>query len=149
MQAIVEHKDATEAQRRLPRSTAASWPCRHALLKRWLARLDNQNAQGEYYLTDIVKFAVADGVPVVAHRSTDALQVAGVNSPVQLAELERAFQLRQAARADGAGRAPGRPGALRCARRAAAAAQDVEIDVNCVFEGPVTLGDGVRSARTA
>jgi bifunctional N-acetylglucosamine-1-phosphate-uridyltransferase/glucosamine-1-phosphate-acetyltransferase GlmU-like protein len=60
-------------------------------LKGWLARLDNRNAQGEYYLTDVVKFAVADGVPVVAHRIDDALQVAGINSPMQLAELERAF----------------------------------------------------------
>jgi bifunctional UDP-N-acetylglucosamine pyrophosphorylase/glucosamine-1-phosphate N-acetyltransferase len=96
------------------------------LLKTWLARLDNNNAQGEYYLTDIVKFAVADGVPVVAHKITDAVQVAGVNSPVQLAELERAFQLRHGQRADGAGRAPGRPGPLRCARRFAVRAGRVD-----------------------
>ena len=68
------------------------------LLKAWLGRLENNNAQKEYYLTDIVKFAVADGVPVLAHRITDAVQVAGVNSPVQLAELERACQLRHANR---------------------------------------------------
>jgi hypothetical protein len=78
----------------------------------WLARLTNHNAQGEYYLTDMVAMAVADGVPVVAHRITDALQVAGVNSPLQLAELERAHQLRHRAGLDGARRAPGRPGAL-------------------------------------
>jgi bifunctional UDP-N-acetylglucosamine pyrophosphorylase/glucosamine-1-phosphate N-acetyltransferase len=69
-------------------------PARH--LTAWLAKLDNNNAQGEYYLTDIVAMAVADGVPVVGHRIADVLQVAGVNSPLQLAELERAHQLRQA-----------------------------------------------------
>jgi bifunctional UDP-N-acetylglucosamine pyrophosphorylase/glucosamine-1-phosphate N-acetyltransferase len=94
-----------------PKFTAASWPCPRAL-KTWLARLDNKNAQGEYYLTDIVKFAVADGVSVVAHKIDDAVQVAGVNSPVQLAELERAYQLRLAPFVDGAGCAPGGPGAL-------------------------------------
>src|SRR6218665_2386836 len=67
------------------------------LLSGWLARLDNQNAQNEYYLTDVVKFAVADGVRVLAHRIHDAVQVAGVNSPAQLAELERAHQARVAA----------------------------------------------------
>ncbi len=112
MQRIVEHKDASESSAPLARSTAASWPCPRACWRPWLARLTNDNAQGEYYLTDIVAMAVQDGVPVVAHRIQDALQVAGVNSPVQLAELERAHQMRQARGADGAGRAPGRPGAL-------------------------------------
>ena len=69
------------------------------LLRRWLARLENKNAQNEYYLTDIVKFAVADGVAVVAHQITDAAQVAGVNSPVQLAELEYVVGSREASAA--------------------------------------------------
>jgi bifunctional UDP-N-acetylglucosamine pyrophosphorylase/glucosamine-1-phosphate N-acetyltransferase len=112
-------------------------------LKTWLARLDNKNAQNEYYLTDVVKFAVADGVGVVGHKIHDATQVAGVNSPNQLAQLERAYQLAQAnqlmtqgvriidpARIDVRGK-------LTCA-------SDVEIDVNCVFYGHVELGQGVR-----
>jgi bifunctional UDP-N-acetylglucosamine pyrophosphorylase/glucosamine-1-phosphate N-acetyltransferase len=113
------------------------------LLKPWLARLDNHNAQQEFYLTDVVKFAVADGVPVVAHKISDAAQVAGVNSPTQLAELERAFQLRQANAfmADGVRIIdPARfdvRGHLTCA-------QDVEIDVNCIFQGQVSLGQGVK-----
>jgi bifunctional UDP-N-acetylglucosamine pyrophosphorylase/glucosamine-1-phosphate N-acetyltransferase len=113
------------------------------LLKGWLARLDNKNAQGEYYLTDVVKMAVADGVPVVAHKITDALQVAGINSPQQLAELERAHQLREAHRLMAQGvrmKDPARfdlRGQLDCA-------QDVEIDVNCIFEGRVSLGEGVK-----
>jgi bifunctional UDP-N-acetylglucosamine pyrophosphorylase/glucosamine-1-phosphate N-acetyltransferase len=108
-----------------------------------LARLDNKNAQGEYYLTDVVKMAVADGVPVVAHKITDALQVAGINSPQQLAELERAHQLREAHRLMAQGvrmKDPARfdlRGQLDCA-------QDVEIDVNCIFEGRVSLGEGVK-----
>ncbi|MDO8775275.1 MAG: bifunctional UDP-N-acetylglucosamine diphosphorylase/glucosamine-1-phosphate N-acetyltransferase GlmU [Burkholderiaceae bacterium] len=143
VQAIVEHKDANAAQRAIAEvySGIMALPARQ--LKTWLARLDNQNAQGEYYLTDIVKFAVADGVPVVAHKINDALQVAGVNSPVQLAELERAFQARTALRLMEQGVRLADParldvrGDLQCA-------QDVAIDVNCVFEGQVHLGEGVK-----
>ncbi|MDO5653295.1 MAG: DapH/DapD/GlmU-related protein, partial [Brachymonas sp.] len=109
----------------------------------WLARLDDQNAQKEFYLTDVVRHAVADGVPVVAHQIDDPVQVAGVNSPQQLAELEREYQLRRAKKlmADGVRlRDPARfdvRGQLTCG-------QDVDIDVNCVFEGTVTLGNRVR-----
>ncbi|MFM7000100.1 MAG: bifunctional UDP-N-acetylglucosamine diphosphorylase/glucosamine-1-phosphate N-acetyltransferase GlmU [Limnohabitans sp.] len=143
VQAIVEQKDASEAQRQIQEVYSGIMAVPARLLKTWLARLDNQNAQGEYYLTDVVKFAVADGVPVVAHKITDALQVAGINSPVQLAELERAHQLRQAHRLMEQGvrlKDPARfdlRGQLDCA-------QDVEIDVNCVFEGQVSLGEGVK-----
>ena len=94
--AIVEQKDATEAERQIHEVYSGIMAVPARLLKGWLARLDNRNAQGEYYLTDVVKFAVADGVPVVAHRIDDALQVAGINSPLQLAELEREHQKRLA-----------------------------------------------------
>ncbi|WP_166485669.1 bifunctional UDP-N-acetylglucosamine diphosphorylase/glucosamine-1-phosphate N-acetyltransferase GlmU [Rhodoferax ferrireducens] len=143
VQAIVEQKDATPVQREITEvySGIMALPARQ--LKAWLARLDKQNAQGEYYLTDIVKFAVADGVPVVAHKIADATQVAGVNSPVQLAALERAFQskvalqlMEQGVRLADPARLDVR-GQLHCA-------QDVSIDVNCVFEGVVTLGEGVK-----
>ena len=85
--AIVEHKDATDAERCITEIYSGIMAVPTRLLRRWLARLDNDNAQKEFYLTDIVKFAAADGVAVVAHQITDAAQVAGVNSPVQLAEL--------------------------------------------------------------
>jgi bifunctional UDP-N-acetylglucosamine pyrophosphorylase/glucosamine-1-phosphate N-acetyltransferase len=140
---IVEHKDATEAQRRIQEVYTGFMAVPTRLLRQWLARLTNDNAQGEYYLTDIVKFAVADGADVVAVKTPDRLQVDGVNSPRQLAELERAWQLRQAQQLmeDGVRLAdPARfdlRGTLTCG-------QDVEIDVNCVFEGTVQLGDGVR-----
>lgn len=143
VQAIVEHKDASAAQRAISEVYSGIMAVPAACLKAWLARLDNQNVQGEYYLTDIVKFAVADGVPVVAHKIADALQVAGINSPVQLAELERAFQARTALRLMEQGVRLADParfdvrGDLQCG-------PDVSIDVNCIFEGQVTLGEGVR-----
>ncbi|CAA9431497.1 MAG: N-acetylglucosamine-1-phosphate uridyltransferase / Glucosamine-1-phosphate N-acetyltransferase [uncultured Ramlibacter sp.] len=141
--AIVEHKDATEAQRRISEVYTGFMAVPNALLKRWLSRLTNDNAQGEYYLTDIVKHAVGDGAAVVAVPCGDRLQVEGVNSPVQLAQLERAWQLRHAHALMERGVRLADParidvrGALDCA-------QDVEIDVNCVFEGRVVLGEGVR-----
>lgn len=140
--AIVEHKDASDAQRAIHEIYSGIMALPARLLKGWLARLTNDNAQQEYYLTDIVRFAVADGVPVRAHTISDALQVTGVNSPAQLAELERAWQQRLADRlmANGVRLAdPARfdvRGELHCG-------QDVEIDVNCVFEGKVSLGNGV------
>jgi bifunctional UDP-N-acetylglucosamine pyrophosphorylase/glucosamine-1-phosphate N-acetyltransferase len=143
VQAIVEQKDATEAQRQINEVYSGIMAVPARLLKAWLGRIDNRNAQNEYYLTDVVKLAVADGVPVVAHTISDPVQVAGVNSPVQLAELERAHQLRQAHRLMEQGvrlQDPARfdlRGQLDCA-------QDVEIDVNCIFEGRVSLGEGVR-----
>ena len=143
VQAIVEHKDATDAQRQIQEVYSGIMAVPTELLKSWLSRIDNQNSQGEYYLTDVVKLAVAEGVPVVAHKIKDPLQVAGINSPLQLAELERAHQLRQANRLMEQGvrlKDPSRfdlRGQLDCA-------QDVEIDVNCIFEGQVSLGEGVK-----
>jgi bifunctional UDP-N-acetylglucosamine pyrophosphorylase/glucosamine-1-phosphate N-acetyltransferase len=143
VQAIVEQKDASEAQKAITEIYSGIMAVPTRLLRGWLARLDNRNAQNEYYLTDVVKFAVADGQAVKAHRIGDAVQVAGVNSPVQLAELERAHQRRladtfmeQGVRLADPARFDVR-GELVCG-------QDVEIDVNCVFEGSVSLGSGVR-----
>ncbi len=141
--AIVEHKDANDEQRAINEVYSGIMAVPAKLLKPWLARLDNNNAQQEFYLTDVVKFAEADGVPVVAHKIKDVAQVAGVNSPTQLAELERTFQLRQAQAfmADGVRIIdPARfdvRGTLTCG-------QDVEIDVNCIFQGNVSLGHGVK-----
>ena len=141
--AIVEHKDATPDQRAITEIYTGVMAVPNRLLKGWLARLRNDNQQGEFYLTDIVKFAVADGAVVRARRIEDRVQVDGVNSPVQLAELERAYQRRYAAQLMAQGVRLADParfdvrGRLRCE-------QDVDIDVNCVFEGEVSLGEGVR-----
>jgi bifunctional UDP-N-acetylglucosamine pyrophosphorylase / glucosamine-1-phosphate N-acetyltransferase len=143
VQAIVEHKDASDAQCAIREVYSGIMAVPAKLLKPWLARLDNHNAQQEFYLTDVVKFAVVDGVSVVGHQIADPAQVAGVNSPAQLAELERAFQLRQAQALMAEGVRiidPARfdvRGSLVCA-------QDVEIDVNCIFQGHVSLGQGVK-----
>ncbi len=142
VQRIVEQKDASTEQLLIREIYSGIMALPTRLLKGWLARLDNHNAQKEYYLTDIVKFAVADGVAVLAHKITDPVQVAGVNSPLQLAELERGFQQRLAVQLMEQGVRIVDParfdvrGSLQCG-------QDVAIDVNCVFEGAVTLGDDV------
>ena len=150
VQGIVEHKDATDPQRAITEVYSGIMAVPARLLRGWLARLTNHNAQGEYYLTDIVAMAVADGVPVAAHRITDALQVAGVNSPLQLAELERAHQLRtaralmeQGVRLADPARFDLRDDARTGVRGALVCGQDVELDVNCVFTGRVELCEGV------
>ena len=143
VQAIVEQKDASPEQLKITEVYSGIMAVPAAQLKKWLARLDNKNAQGEFYLTDVVKFAVLDGVPVVAHKTRDAVQVAGVNSPVQLAELERAYQKRVALQLMEQGVRLADPARLDV-RGTLTCAQDVSIDVNCVFEGQVTLGEDVH-----
>ena len=143
VQAIVEHKDASAEQRAITEVYTGAMAVPTAQLRRWLARFDNSNAQGEYYLTDVVAFAVADGVPVVAAQPRRASEVLGVNSPQQLAELERLCQRDQADALMIAGVRLADParidvrGSLQCGT-------DVAIDVNCVFEGTVSLGNRVQ-----
>ena len=141
--AIVEAKDANAAQRAITEWYSGVMAAPTRLLKKYLALLDDRNAQKEFYLTDVVKHAVADGTSVHALKIDDPVEVAGVNSPLQLAELEREVQQRAAARYMEAGVRLADParfdlrGELTCG-------QDVEIDVGCVFEGRVALGDDVR-----
>ena len=142
VQAIVEHKDASPEQRAIAEWYSGVMAAPTESLKKWLSQLKNDNAQGEYYLTDIVEMAVADGTGCVALKTTDGLQVAGVNSPAQLQELERAHQkhlayrfMEQGVRIADAARFDVR-GELQCG-------QDVSIDVGCVFEGSVKLADNV------
>jgi bifunctional UDP-N-acetylglucosamine pyrophosphorylase / glucosamine-1-phosphate N-acetyltransferase len=144
VKAIVEHKDASEAQRAIREVYTGMLAAPTAWLKRAVMALTNNNAQREYYLTDIVAMAVAQGVPVVAAAAASETEVLGVNSPVQLAELERRYQRSRAeALMEGSGVRFADParfdvrGTLTCG-------SDVEIDVGCVFEGRVTLGDGVQ-----
>jgi len=141
--AIVEHKDATETQRALKEVYTGMMAAPTRLLKGWLSRLNNNNAQGEYYLTDVVAMAREDGVGVVAAQPRDEVEVLGVNSPAQLADLERRYQSVQAAKLMEQGVRLADParfdlrGTLQCG-------SDVDIDVNCVFEGRVTLDDEVQ-----
>ncbi|HEX7645707.1 MAG TPA: bifunctional UDP-N-acetylglucosamine diphosphorylase/glucosamine-1-phosphate N-acetyltransferase GlmU [Burkholderiaceae bacterium] len=140
---IVEQKDASEAQRAITEVNTGIMVAPTAKLKTWLAGLSNNNAQGEYYLTDIVACAVADGVAVTSAQPEDVAETLGVNSKLQLAELERMVQLQTARRLLEQGVTLADParidvrGELVCGR-------DVTIDVNCVFEGRVELEDGVH-----
>ena len=143
VRAIVEHKDATPAQREIREVYTGMMAVPTPLLKRWLGRLRNDNVQGEYYLTDIVAMAVADGVPVVAAQPRSDTEVLGVNSPLQLADLERRYQRARAEALLEAGVRLADPARFDV-RGELACGMDVEIDVNCVFEGRVTLGDKVR-----
>jgi bifunctional UDP-N-acetylglucosamine pyrophosphorylase/glucosamine-1-phosphate N-acetyltransferase len=140
---IVEHKDATAGQRAIREVYTGMMAAPTAALKRWLAALKNDNAQGEYYLTDVVAFAVAEGTRVVASAAPDETEVLGVNSPLQLAELERRHQRRQAETLMEAGVRLADPARLDV-RGTLVCGEDVEIDINCIFEGQVTLGRGVR-----
>ncbi|MCZ2440329.1 MAG: bifunctional UDP-N-acetylglucosamine diphosphorylase/glucosamine-1-phosphate N-acetyltransferase GlmU [Burkholderiales bacterium] len=139
---IVEHKDASPAQRAIREIYSGIMAAPLPALRRWVGALKNDNAQGEYYLTDIVAMAVAEGVPVRAQTVADDTEVLGVNTPVQLAELERRLQKRLAEQRMEAGVRLADParfdlrGTLDCG-------EDVEIDVGCVFEGSVRVGSRV------
>lgn len=141
--AIVEHKDADAAVRAIKEVNTGIIAAPTAALKRWLSQLNNNNAQGEYYLTDIIGMAVADGINVEVAHPQASFETLGVNSRVQQAQLERLWQAEQARRQLEAGVTLADParfdvrGHLSCGR-------DVFIDVGCVFEGIVTLADGVR-----
>jgi bifunctional UDP-N-acetylglucosamine pyrophosphorylase/glucosamine-1-phosphate N-acetyltransferase len=140
---IVEHKDASADIRAIQEVNTGILVAPTRALKRWLAGLQNNNAQGEYYLTDIVAAAVADGVAVRSAQPDAVWETLGVNSRAQLAELERIYQQSIARQLMDDGVALADParvdvrGKLSCGR-------DVFIDVNCVFEGDVMLGDRVR-----
>ena len=140
---VVELRDASPVEREIREINAGFYALSAKRLSAWLKRIDNRNAHKEYYLTDLVALAVGDGVPVAAVKVEDAWEAAGVNSKAELAALERRYQkiVSQSLLEMGVTLAdPARidvRGTLECGR-------DVLIDVNCVFHGRVTLGDGVR-----
>jgi bifunctional UDP-N-acetylglucosamine pyrophosphorylase/glucosamine-1-phosphate N-acetyltransferase len=143
VKAIVEEKDATPLQRQITEVYTGILAAPTKLLKGWLARLTNNNAQGEFYLTDVVAHAVSDGVEVRTASAKDETEVLGVNSPMQLSELERRLQRRHADALMEAGVRLADPARFDL-RGTLACGMDVEIDVGCVFEGDVQLGDNVR-----
>ena len=140
---IVEEKEATVEERRLREVNTGILAVATAKLRRWVAELDNNNAQGEYYLTDAVALAVRAGVPVEAFAVADPEEVRGVNDRRQLAELERAYQWRQAERLMREGATLLDPSRVDV-RGTVTTGKDVLIDVNVVFEGTVHLGDRVK-----
>jgi bifunctional UDP-N-acetylglucosamine pyrophosphorylase/glucosamine-1-phosphate N-acetyltransferase len=140
--AIVEHKDATDDQRMINEINTGIMALPTALLKRWLPQLRNDNAQQEYYLTDIIGFAAHDGITVDTAHPQDCEEVQGVNNRIQLAELERYYQRQQAEALMTAGVTLVDPARLDV-RGKLSTGYDVFIDVNVIFEGKVTLGNNV------
>ncbi|MBI1284174.1 MAG: UDP-N-acetylglucosamine diphosphorylase/glucosamine-1-phosphate N-acetyltransferase [Thiobacillus sp.] len=140
---IVEHKDATPAERAIQEVNTGILAVATRHLKQWIAELKNDNAQGEYYLTDIIALAVRDTVEVETHQPAFEWEVLGVNSKAQLAALERIHQNEIAQGLLDAGVTLLDPARLDV-RGTLACGRDVTIDVNCVFEGLVELGDGVQ-----
>ena len=143
IQAIVEHKDASEEQRQIKEINTGIYCVSNAKLHQWLPKLDNNNAQGEYYLTDIVAMALNDGLEISSIEPALAFEVDGVNDRLQLANLERQYQAHQAKLLMQQGVHlidPARfdlRGTLKCG-------QDVRIDINVIIEGHVELGDNVE-----
>jgi bifunctional UDP-N-acetylglucosamine pyrophosphorylase/glucosamine-1-phosphate N-acetyltransferase len=139
----VEEKDATDEERAIREINSGVMACPAGKLRDWLARIDNDNSQGEYYLTDVIALAVDDGCVVHGVKADSWVEVMGINDKKQLAEAERALQARlvEELMLQGVGFAdPARVdirGELTCGK-------DVFIDVNAVFEGEVTLGDNVK-----
>lgn len=139
---IVEQKDATEEQLRVNEGNTGILAARASVLAELLGRIDNKNAQQEYYLTDIFALAVEQGLSISTHHPDHEWETAGVNSRLQLAELERIYQLNQADKLMTAGVTLRDPARIDV-RGNLTVGQDSIIDVNCVFEGDVTIGENV------
>ncbi|MCI0509498.1 UDP-N-acetylglucosamine pyrophosphorylase /glucosamine-1-phosphate N-acetyltransferase [Chromohalobacter marismortui] len=139
---IVEHKDASETQRAITECNTGIVAATGAQLKRWLPRLSAENVQGEYYLTEIFAMAATEGIDIATASPASALEVEGVNNRSQMAALERAYQRDRAERLLTEGVALADPARFDV-RGQLVCGHDVFIDVGCVFEGEVTLGDGV------
>jgi bifunctional UDP-N-acetylglucosamine pyrophosphorylase/glucosamine-1-phosphate N-acetyltransferase len=143
VQAIVEHKDASEAQKAIREGNTGILAVPGSRIGEWLGRLSNSNAQGEYYLTDVIAMAVADGLRVATEQPHDAMEVQGANDRIQLAELERHYQQRAARRLMAQGVTLRDPARFDL-RGEVSVGQDVLIDVNVVLEGTVVIEDNVE-----
>lgn len=140
---IVEEKDANEEQRRIGEANTGILAVRGRLLRRWLNQLENDNAQGEYYLTDIIAMAVADGVEIKTCQPDSEEEVLGVNSRSQLAQLERYYQYQQAEALMAQGVTIIDPARIDV-RGEVTVGQDISIDVNVILEGKVVIANGVH-----
>jgi bifunctional UDP-N-acetylglucosamine pyrophosphorylase / glucosamine-1-phosphate N-acetyltransferase len=140
--AIVEHKDATAAQRAIREINTGVMAAPTAAFTRWLARINNRNASGEYYLTDAIALAVAEGIAIETTRAGSVIETLGVNSHRDLAQLERLYQRTQAEALLDAGVTLADPARIDV-RGELACGRDVTIDVGCIFEGSVSLSDSV------
>jgi bifunctional UDP-N-acetylglucosamine pyrophosphorylase/glucosamine-1-phosphate N-acetyltransferase len=140
--AIVEHKDASEAQKAIREGNTGILAVQGKRLADWLGRLSNNNAQGEYYLTDVIAMAVNDGLTVATAQPLDAMEVQGANDRKQLADLERHYQLREARRLMALGVTLRDPSRFDV-RGEVTVGRDVMIDINVILEGRVVIEDDV------
>ncbi len=143
VQAIVEHKDASEAQRAIREGNTGILAVPGHCLGDWLGRLSNSNAQGEYYLTDVIAMAVADGLRIATVQAADEMEVLGANDRIQLAQLERHYQGRAARRLMAQGVTLIDPARFDL-RGEASVGRDVLIDVNVILEGKVIIEENVQ-----
>ena len=141
--AIVEEKDASKSEQQIREINTGIMVAPNQFLHNWLPKLENKNSQKEYYLTDIVKIAVADRVKVEATHPEYSWETLGINSKVQLAALERIYQDETAGRLLDQGVTLADPSRIDI-RGQLICGSDVSIDINCIFEGSVQLGDNVR-----
>jgi len=143
IESIIEQKDADQAQLAVKEINTGIMMIPNHFLQKWLPNLNNNNSQNEYYLTDVIKMAVDSGVPVVSSQPNKQWEVLGVNSRAQMAELERIYQMEYAQKLLENGVMLIDPARIDI-RGHLSCGVDVEIDVNCIFEGKVELGDGVK-----
>jgi len=140
--AIVEHKDATDAEKAITEGNTGILAVPGRRLADWLGRLSNNNVQGEYYLTDVIAMAVGDGLVVATEQPHDAMEVQGANDRKQLAELERHYQLREGRRLMAQGVTLRDPARFDV-RGEVTVGRDVLIDINVILEGRVIIEDDV------
>jgi bifunctional UDP-N-acetylglucosamine pyrophosphorylase / glucosamine-1-phosphate N-acetyltransferase len=141
--AIVEHKDASDAQKLITEINTGMMMMGGANLKRWLSKLNSNNAQGEFYLTDVIEMAANEGKIIKASHPSSAVEVEGINNRVQLANIERAFQLQQAQELMLKGVSLLDPHRFDL-RGELTVGEDISIDVNVVIEGSVSIASNVR-----
>ncbi|UST85083.1 MULTISPECIES: bifunctional UDP-N-acetylglucosamine diphosphorylase/glucosamine-1-phosphate N-acetyltransferase GlmU [Pseudomonas] len=141
--AIVEHKDASEAQRAITEGNTGILAVPADRLADWMSRLSNNNAQGEYYLTDVIEMAVSDGLVVATEQPHDPMEVQGANDRKQLSELERHYQLRAGRRLMAEGVTLRDPARFDV-RGEVSVGRDVLIDINVILEGKVIIEDDVQ-----
>ncbi|MEP1382917.1 MAG: bifunctional UDP-N-acetylglucosamine diphosphorylase/glucosamine-1-phosphate N-acetyltransferase GlmU [Paraglaciecola sp.] len=141
--AIVEHKDASEAQKQITEINTGMMIMAGSDLKRWLNNLNSNNAQGEFYLTDVIAMAAAEGKTIKASHPSSAIEVEGINNRMQLANIERAFQFEQAQQIMAKGVSLADPHRFDV-RGELTVGQDINIDINTVIKGKVSIGSDVN-----
>lgn len=141
---IVEQKDANEVEAQIKEGNTGILACKGSQLKQWLSRLSNNNAQNEYYLTDIIEMAVEDGLSIETTQAGSQDEVLGVNNRIQLAHLERVYQLEQAQSLMEKGVTLRDPSRVDVRGSFAELGQDIDVDVNVIFEGVNRIGSNVK-----